>query len=142
MLSKRIASRLRDLETPFYLYDTELLRQTLESVVNESQRYNYKVHYAIKANYDDRLLSIIREYGLGVDCASGNEIRKGTIYSKYKQFIANCFEICPRQALHAATLGFSHPKTGEWLQFESPLPEDMAALLDKWRKYCGLDSLK
>ena len=76
MLSKRIASRLRDLETPFYLYDTELLRQTLESVVNESQRYNYKVHYAIKANYDDRLLSIIREYGLGVDCASGNEIRK------------------------------------------------------------------
>ena len=72
----------------------------------------------------------------------GSEIRKGTIYSKYKQFIANCFEICPRQALHAATLGFSHPKTGEWLQFESPLPEDMAALLDKWRKYCGLDSLK
>lgn len=72
----------------------------------------------------------------------GSEIRKGTIYSKYKQFIANCFEICPRQALHAATLGFSHPKTGEWLQFESPLPEDMAALLEKWRKYCGLDSLK
>ena len=72
MLSRRIASRLRDMETPFYLYDTELLRQTLESVVNESKRYNYKVHYAIKANYDDRLLAIIREYGLGVDCASGN----------------------------------------------------------------------
>ena len=70
MLSRRIASRLRDMETPFYLYDTELLRQTLESVVNESKRYNYKVHYAIKANYDDRLLAIIREYGLGVDCAS------------------------------------------------------------------------
>ena len=50
MLSRRIASRLRDMETPFYLYDTELLRQTLESVVNESKRYNYKVHYAIKAN--------------------------------------------------------------------------------------------
>ena len=76
MLSRRIASRLRDMETPFYLYDTELLRQTLESVVNESKRSNYKVHYAIKANYDDRLLAIIREYGLGVDCASGNEVQK------------------------------------------------------------------
>ncbi|HIQ85044.1 MAG TPA: RluA family pseudouridine synthase [Candidatus Cryptobacteroides excrementigallinarum] len=69
----------------------------------------------------------------------GSEIRKGTIYSKYRQFIANCFEICPRQALHAATLGFAHPRTGLWLQFESPLPEDMAALLEKWRKYCGVN---
>jgi len=67
----------------------------------------------------------------------GSEIRKGTIYAKYRQFIRNCFEICPRQALHARTLGFTHPGTGQWLQFESALPEDMAALLDKWRKYCG-----
>ena len=67
----------------------------------------------------------------------GSEIRKGTIYAKYKQFIRNCFEICPRQALHARTLGFEHPRTGKWLQFDSALPEDMTALLDKWRKYCG-----
>ena len=67
----------------------------------------------------------------------GSEIRKGTIYAKYRQFIRNCFEICPRQALHARTLGFEHPRTREWLQFESALPEDMTALLDKWRKYCG-----
>ena len=67
----------------------------------------------------------------------GSEIRKGTIYAKYKQFIRNCFEICPRQALHARTLGFVHPRTGQWLQFDSVLPEDMTALLDKWRKYCG-----
>ena len=67
----------------------------------------------------------------------GNEIRKGTIYSKYRQFINNCFELCPRQALHAKTLGFVHPRTGEWLQFDSAVPEDMTALLDKWRKYCG-----
>ena len=65
----------------------------------------------------------------------GAEIRKGTIYAKYRQFIQNCFAICPRQALHARTLGFVHPRTGEWLQFDSTLPEDMAALLDKWRKY-------
>jgi len=67
----------------------------------------------------------------------GREIRKGTIYAKYKQFIQNCFEICPRQALHAKTLGFEHPATGEWKQIDSSLPEDMTALLDKWRKYCG-----
>jgi len=67
----------------------------------------------------------------------GSEIRKGTIYARYKQFIQNCFEICPRQALHAKTLGFEHPSTGEWMQFDSSLPEDMTALLGKWRKYCG-----
>ena len=76
MLSRQIASRLRGYETPFYLYDTALLRQTLESVVYESNKYGYKVHYAIKANYDDHLLGIIRQYGLGIDCASGNELRK------------------------------------------------------------------
>ena len=67
----------------------------------------------------------------------GSEIRQGTIYSKYKQFIRNCFELCPRQALHAKTLGFKHPRTGEWVSFDSPLPADMTALLDKWRKYAG-----
>ncbi len=65
----------------------------------------------------------------------GAEIRKGTIYAKYKQFIRNCFELCPRQALHARTLGFVHPTTGKWMQFESALPSDLAALLDKWRAY-------
>ena len=64
----------------------------------------------------------------------GSEIRKGTIYAKYQQFIRNCFEICPRQALHARTLGFRHPSTGEWIRFESELPADMTALLEKWRK--------
>lgn len=67
----------------------------------------------------------------------GSEIRKGTIYAKYRQFIKNCFEICPRQALHAKTLGFVHPVTKEWLQFDSSIPEDMTALLEKWRNYCG-----
>ena len=66
----------------------------------------------------------------------GKEIRKGTIYAKYRQFIQNCFEICPRQALHARTLGFEHPVTKKWLQFDSVLPPDMTALLDKWRSYC------
>ena len=76
MLSRKVAAQLKEIETPFYLYDINLLRQTLESVVYESNKYNYKVHYAIKANNDDYLLSIIREYGIGIDCASGNEVRK------------------------------------------------------------------
>ena len=67
----------------------------------------------------------------------GMEIRKGTIYAKYKQFIRNCFEICPRQALHAKTLGFVHPTSGKLLQFDSVISEDMSRLLDKWRRYCG-----
>ena len=65
----------------------------------------------------------------------GSEIRKGTIYAKYRQFIQNCFEICPRQALHARTLGFIHPTTRKWVQFESSIPEDMTKLLEKWRNY-------
>ena len=65
----------------------------------------------------------------------GNEILKGTHFSKYKQFLNNCFETCPRQALHAMTLGFVHPRTGEEMFFTSPLPEDMTNLIDKWRNY-------
>lgn len=65
----------------------------------------------------------------------GNEILRGTRFAKYKQFVNNCFEICPRQALHARTLGFSHPVTGEEMFFSTDLPADMAALLEKWRGY-------
>ena len=65
----------------------------------------------------------------------GNEILKGTHFSKYKQVVNNCFETCPRQALHAMTLGFVHPRTGEEMFFTSPLPEDMTNLIDKWRNY-------
>ncbi len=65
----------------------------------------------------------------------GHEILKGTYFSKYKQFVNNCFDICPRQALHAMMLGFRHPVTGEEMNFTSPLPEDMTQLLNKWRGY-------
>ncbi len=65
----------------------------------------------------------------------GSEIRKGTIYAKYRQFIENCFKILPRQALHAKTLGFVHPRTKKHMSFDSELPDDMKALIEKWRKY-------
>ena len=65
----------------------------------------------------------------------GNEVLRGTRFAKYKQFVNNCFEICPRQALHAKTLGFIHPVTGKELFFSTELPADMQALIEKWRGY-------
>ena len=65
----------------------------------------------------------------------GHEILRGTRFAKYKQFVNNCFDICPRQALHAMTLGFKHPVTGQEMDFTCPIPPDMTALIDKWRSY-------
>ena len=65
----------------------------------------------------------------------GDRIVKGTVFTKYKQFVDNCFDICKRQALHAKTLGFTHPTTGEEIFFESTLPEDIDQVIEKWRKY-------
>ncbi len=65
----------------------------------------------------------------------GDKILKGTVYSRYKQFVDNCFEACPRCALHAKTLGFIHPATGKEIFFESPIPADMESAIDKWRTY-------
>lgn len=65
----------------------------------------------------------------------GHEILKGTHFAKYKQFVNNCFDICPRQALHAMTLGFKHPVTGQEMDFSAPLPPDMTALIERWRSY-------
>ena len=65
----------------------------------------------------------------------GNEILKGAHFAKYKQFVHNCFNICSRQALHARTLGFVHPRTGEEMFFTTDLPEDMIQLIERWRGY-------
>ncbi|MBT3210172.1 MAG: RluA family pseudouridine synthase [Bacteroidetes bacterium] len=65
----------------------------------------------------------------------GNQILKGTTFSKYKQFVANCFKLLPRQALHAKSLGFVHPSTNKFMFFESDLPEDMTNVIQRWRKY-------
>jgi 23S rRNA pseudouridine1911/1915/1917 synthase len=69
------------------------------------------------------------------DFYGGDKIVKGTIFSKYKQFVDNCFAICSRQALHAKTLGFSHPTTGQEMFFETELAEDMKKVIEKWRGY-------
>ena len=65
----------------------------------------------------------------------GDKILKGTTFTKYKQFVENCFKVLPRQALHAKTLGFEHPSTGEWMSFTSEIPEDIQRCIEKWRVY-------
>ena len=69
----------------------------------------------------------------------GDKIVKGTVFSKYRQFVENCFAICPRHALHAKTIGFIHPGTGKEVFFDSDLPDDMSALIKKWRSYVKRD---
>ena len=65
----------------------------------------------------------------------GDKILKGTVFSKYRQFVENCFELMPRQALHARSLGFVHPSTKKNIYFESALPQDFESVLKKWRNY-------
>jgi diaminopimelate decarboxylase len=74
MFNSTETERFGTLETPFYYYDLKLLRKTLDEYTKYLARYNYHAHYAFKANANDRILSVIREYGLGADCVSGNEV--------------------------------------------------------------------
>lgn len=67
----------------------------------------------------------------------GNKIVKGTVFTKYKQFVENCFALCPRHALHAKTLGFTHPTSGKQMFFDSEIPADMQSVIEKWRRYTG-----
>lgn len=69
------------------------------------------------------------------DTYGGDKIVKGTVFTKYKQFVNNCFALCPRHALHAQQLGFIHPGTKKQMNFESPLPEDMSSVIQKWKNY-------
>jgi 23S rRNA pseudouridine1911/1915/1917 synthase len=71
----------------------------------------------------------------------GNRILKGTTFTKYKQFVENCFSICPRQALHARSLTIKHPRTGKEVAFNSELPPDMQQLIDKWKHYAKFNTM-
>ena len=69
------------------------------------------------------------------DFYGGDKIVKGTVFAKYKQFVDNCFKILPRQALHAKTLGFVHPFSKKFMQFDSELPTDFKEVMEKWEHY-------
>ncbi|MFL5753662.1 MAG: diaminopimelate decarboxylase, partial [Bacteroidia bacterium] len=76
MFNESLINKFQELRTPFYYYDTGLLARTLEQVRNESVRYGYHVHYALKANANQKILGMIRGYGFGADCVSGNEVKR------------------------------------------------------------------
>jgi diaminopimelate decarboxylase len=76
MIQEATLSKFKNIDTPFYFYDTTLLKETIKEVLKESKKYNYIVHYAMKANVNDPILKIIKEMGLGADCVSGNEVKK------------------------------------------------------------------
>lgn len=76
------------------------------------------------------------------DTYGGDHVVKGTVFAKYKQFVDNCFQIIPRHALHAETLGFIHPRTRKPMHFESPVPDDLKTVLEKWRRYTSARPLE
>jgi 23S rRNA pseudouridine1911/1915/1917 synthase len=96
----------------------------IECRLETGRTHQIRVHMAFTGHplFNDE------EYG-------GHRILKGTTFTKYQQFVRNCFAVLPRQALHAQTLSFDHPVTGKRLSFESDLPDDMAAVIEKWRRY-------
>jgi 23S rRNA pseudouridine1911/1915/1917 synthase len=98
----------------------------IECRLETGRTHQIRVHMAFTGHplFNDE------EYG-------GHRILKGTTFTRYQQFVRNCFEILPRQALHAQTLSFDHPVTGKRLSFESELPADMTAVIEKWRNYIG-----
>ena len=79
--------KFKSLATPFYFYDITLLKETLNTVKTEAGKYGYHVHYAVKANANPRILSIIAEYGLGADCVSGGEIQAAQVSLPEKSFM-------------------------------------------------------
>lgn len=96
----------------------------VECKLETGRTHQIRVHFM----YINHSLFNDKEYG-------GDHILKGTTFTKYQQFVKNCFKILPRQALHAKSLAFDHPVTGKRLSFESELPDDMVQVIEKWRKY-------
>jgi len=103
----------------------------IECELETGRTHQIRVHM----NYIGHPLFNDQDYG-------GDKILRGTTFSKYQQFIKNCFKIVPRQALHARYLSFNHPESGKRMEFESELPGDMATLIDKWKTYlAGRDNI-
>ena len=103
----------------------------IECRLETGRTHQIRVHFS----YIKHPLFNDDEYG-------GDRILKGTTFSKYQQFVKNCFQLLPRQALHAKSLSFDHPVTGKRLSFDSELPEDMQEVITRWRQYVSLRDAK
>lgn len=103
----------------------------IECKLETGRTHQIRVHL----KYIGHTLFNDNEYG-------GDEILKGTTFAKYKQFVNNCFELLPRIGLHAKSLGFTHPSTGEWIFFDSELPDDMQKAIEKWRSYSKFNEIE
>ena len=104
------------------------------------ERFNYVtlVQCVLETGRTHQIRVLMKHIGhplFNDDFYGGDKIVKGTVFSKYKQFVENCFQVCPRQALHAKTLGFIHPTTEKEMFFETELPADISAVIEKWRGY-------
>ncbi len=106
--------------------------------VQERLGYVTLIHCQLETGKTHQIRAHMQHIGhpLFSDAAyGGDKIVKGTSFSKFKQFVQNCFEILPRQALHAQSLGFIHPSTQKYMEFQAPLPDDFKTALEKWRSY-------
>jgi len=114
---KRAITHWKMIEPMYYV-------SLIECQLETGKTHQIRVHFSAQGNplFNDEKYA-------------GNRIRKGTVFSKYRQFVENTFKVMPRQALHAKLIGFEHPTTGERMVFEADLPPDFAALLDRWRNY-------
>ena len=128
--------------TRYKIFDTEENPNAKEAVTHwrvlERFPYVTLVECRLETGRTHQIRVHMRSIGhplFGDEKYGGREILKGLRTQKYKQYIENCFALCPRQALHAKTLGFTHPRTGERMHFDSEWPEDMKALIEKWRRY-------
>ncbi len=141
-----IGRHLRD-RMQMALYDNEDMGKWSVTHYSVLERFNYVtlVSCKLETGRTHQIRASLKQIGhtlFNDERYGGNLILKGTTFTKYKQFVENCFKILPRQALHAKTLGFEHPVTGEFMRFDSPIPEDMQNAIEKWRNYSSFNTLE
>ncbi|MXV15824.1 RluA family pseudouridine synthase [Hufsiella ginkgonis] len=122
------------------IYDDEAKGKWAVTHYKVLERFNYVtlVECQLETGRTHQIRAHMKHIGhplFGDPVYGGDRIIKGAVYAKYKQFVDNCLDILPRQALHAQTLGFTHPSKKQYMHFEAPLPEDMRRVIEKWRKY-------
>lgn len=129
------------------LYDEEELGKWSVTHYKVLERFNYVtlVSCKLETGRTHQIRASMKYIGhtlFNDERYGGHQILRGTTFTKYKQFVENCFKTLPRQALHAKTLGFTHPVTKQFMRFDTKIPEDMQLCIEKWRNYSNFNSLE